>query len=201
MNKYERRSIRSYQKKADHYDDSPEGRYTREFKVFLLAAVALSDGDRMLDIACGNGRLLQMMSERHTFSGYGADISQKMVDCAERLNPTMAFVRAGCDALPFDDGFFDVATVCAAFHHFPDVARFAKEAHRVLKPNGMLYVAEIYYPAFVRTFLNPFVKLSPDGDVKFYAPEEIIALFESAGFHLEKFQKEGHIQLIGVRKL
>lgn len=200
MNKYERRSIRSYQKKADHYDDTFDGRFTYRFKDRLLKTVAVPDGGRVLDVACGNGRLLKMMSQKHNFAGYGADISEKMVENARRLNPSMAFVCAGCDVLPFDDEFFDVVTVCAAFHHFPDVGGFAKEAFRVLKKNGMLYVAEVYYPPLLRAICNPFIKFSRAGDVKFYAPNEIIKLFENTGFEHEVFEKEGHIQLVGVRK-
>lgn len=200
MNKYERRSIRSYQKKADHYDDTFDGRFTYRFKEQLLKTVVVPDGGKVLDVACGNGRLLQMMSQKHDFAGYGADISERMVKNARSLNPSMIFVHAGCDALPFDDEFFDVITVCAAFHHFPDVGSFAKEAFRVLKKNGMLYVAEVYSPPFLRAICNPFVKLSRAGDVKFYAPGEIISLFEKNGFKHEEFEKEGDIQLFGVRK-
>ena len=35
--------------------------------------------------------------------------------------------------IPFDDGLFDLITVCAAYHHFPDVRAFAAEAFRLLK--------------------------------------------------------------------
>lgn len=200
INKYERRSIRSYQKKADRYDDTLDGRFTYKFKEYLLRTIVIPDGGRVLDVACGNGRLLQMMSEKHDFAGYGIDISEKMVENASRLNPSMIFVRAGCDALPFEDEFFDVVTVCAAFHHFPDVSGFAKEVFRVLKANGMLYVAEVYCSPLLRAIYNPFIKFSWDGDVKFYAPDEIREYFENVGFKQEMFEKEGHIQVVAVRK-
>ena len=64
----------------------------------------------------------------------------------------------------------------------------------------MLYVAEVYYPAFIRIICNPFIKLSRDGDLKIYAPEEIIGLFLNRGFADEVFRKEGHIQIVGMRK-
>jgi ubiquinone/menaquinone biosynthesis C-methylase UbiE len=75
----------------------------------------------------------------------------------------MVFEPAPCDALPFEAAFFDAVTVCAAFHHFPNITAFAEEANRVLKPGGMLYVAEVYYPAFLRaidTLLVPEVDVS-----------------------------------------
>ena len=200
MNKYEKRSIQSYQKKADHYDDTFDGRYTREFKERLLRTVAIPAGGRVLDVACGNGRLLEMLSKKYDFAGYGVDISEKMVENAARLNPSMDFAQAGCDALPFQGAFFDVVTVCAAYHHFPDVASFAKEAFRVLKPGGALYIAEVYYPPLLRALCNPLIRFSPAGDVRFYGPEEIIGVLENAGFRREMSRQYGQIQIVSVRK-
>lgn len=197
---YERRSVRSYQKKADHYDDTFDGRFTREFKDLLLQTVQIPTGGRVLDVACGNGRLLKMLSKEHDFTGYGIDISGKMVENAGELNPSMVFAQASCDALPFHDAFFDVMTVCAAYHHFPDVAGFAKEAFRVLKPNGALYIAEVYYPPLLRALCNPLIRFSPAGDVRFYSPDEIIRVLEDAGFWPEAPHRQGHIQIVSVRK-
>jgi ubiquinone/menaquinone biosynthesis C-methylase UbiE len=198
--KYERRSVRSYQKKADHYDDTFDGRFTREFKELLLRTIQIPTGGKLLDVACGNGRLLEMLSKKHDFTGFGVDISEKMVDNARRLNQSMVFEQAGCDALPFEDAFFDILTVCAAYHHFPDVTRFTKEAFRVLKPNGILYVAELYYPPLVRALCNPLIRFSPAGDVRFYGPDEIIQVMEDAGFRREAPYMHGHIQIVSARK-
>jgi len=202
MNKkqYEERSARSYQKIADHYDDSPEGRYTLDFKNLLMKVVQIPDGGQVLDVACGNGRLLEMLARQHRFSGFGVDLSDKMVKNAARLNPGMAFRQAACDALPFENERFDVLTVCAAFHHFPDVAAFAKEAYRVLKPNGRLYIAEVYYTRLLRILCNPLIRFSPSGDVKLYAPQEVTHVLESAGFARDMVRFQGHIQIIGVTK-
>lgn len=199
MNRYEKRSMENYDKIAGGYDDSPEGRFTLKFNMLLKGAVDVPDGGRLLDVACGSGRFLKMLAERH-FQGYGADISGKMVESAAHLNPTMAFHRAPCDALPFDDGFFDAVTVCAAFHHFPDPAAFVREAFRVLKPGGRLYIAEIYYPALARALFNPILRLSPAGDVRFYAPEEISALLRGAGFTAAVVKILGNAQILSGRK-
>lgn len=59
----------------------------------------------------------------------------------------------------FDGRTFDLITVCAAYHHFPDVKAFAAESHRLLKTEGCLYIADVYYPALVRFLCNPFVPL------------------------------------------
>lgn len=198
--KYEKRPARNYQKIADHYDDTFDGQYTLLFKNLLLERVQIPADGQVLDVACGNGRLLAMLAEKHRFSGFGVDLSDGMVENAARLNPGMEFRQAGCDALPFENERFDVLTVCAAYHHFPDVAAFAKEAYRVLKPNGRLYIAEVYYTRLLRILCNPLIRHSPAGDVKLYAPEEITRVLENAGFRRDHELLHEHIQIISVQK-
>lgn len=200
MNRFEQRSRDSYNQKAADYDNSPEGRYTVSFQAMLRARVSVPQSGALLDVACGNGSLLQKLSAKHAFTGYGVDISENMITCAEKRNPSMTFAVAGCDKLPFGAATFDVLTVCAAFHHFPDPRAFAAESARVLKPGGRLYLADVYYCAAIRVLCNPFVPLSSAGDVKFYAPQEIKRIFEDAGFLQEDFEIEGHVQLVVFRK-
>ena len=94
----------------------------------------------------------------------------------------------------------DVISVCAAYHHFPDTAAFAKEAKRVLKPGGTIYIADVYLPAILRLLVNPFVPLSRAGDVKFYSPKEIALNFEQLGFETVDAKTTGHVQMVFVRK-
>lgn len=201
MNIFEKRSLNTYDRKADDYENTFDGKFSRAYKEQLLKTVVIPQGGRVLDIACGNGRLLKMLSETQAFAGYGVDISEKMVQNARRLNPAMTFDRAVCDQLPFEDLFFDVITVCVAFHHFPNVDAFARETARVLKPNGVIYIAEVYYPALIRGICNPFVRFSRAGDIKFYGPEEIAGLFRAQGFVDDVRQIQGNIQIVGARKM
>ena len=141
-----------------------------------------------------------MLSSKGLFNGYGVDISEKMIEQAKMLNPSMNFYVAGCEKLPFEDNFIDLMTVSASFHHFPDVEKFAKEVNRVVKKGGKIYIAEIYLPHILQVIFNPFVKFSKAGDVKFYSPKEITSLFEKNGFFTENIVINGMIQLISLCK-
>ena len=200
MNRHEERSIRSYSKKADHYDHTLDGLMTRRIKQLFVEHVEISEGDSVLDVACGNGRLLGMFSQKHRFLGFGADISPEMVKNAFQMNPDMIFVAAPCDKLPFQDDSFDRVTVCAAFHHFPNPAAFLREARRVLKPGGGLTIAEFHYSAPVRFLLNPLIRFSPAGDVKMYSPAELTALLEQAGYLAPSVLVSGSVQIIDAQK-
>lgn len=200
MKSFDTKSRESYNEKADHYDESFEGKFTHEFKQILLQEITVERGSHVLDVACGNGTLLKMMADRFGILGSGVDISENMIQQARRKNPDMKFEVAGCEPLPFDDHCFDLATVCAAYHHFPDVKAFAAEMDRVIKPKGCLYIADVYYPAVIRILCNPFVPLSKAGDVRFYSPKEIIRTFERVGFRQIRLLISGHIQIVGFQK-
>jgi len=200
MNKYEQRSKDSYNKKAENYDSTFDGKFTIKFKEMMYKSVCVSSDDTVVDVACGNGRLLQMLAKKNLFYGHGVDISEKMIEQAKILNPNMRFYVAGCEALPFKNGEIDIMTVCAAFHHFPNVQEFAKEASRVIKQQGTLYIAELYLPGILRAMCNPFVKFSKAGDVRFYSPNEIVSLFERNGFVKNAVEINGKVQMITLKR-
>lgn len=200
MNKYEKRSKNSCNKKAENYDITFDGKFTVKFKEMMLKGVNIKDNDVLVDIACGNGRLLNMFAKNNTFCGYGVDISNKMIEQAKKLNPDMNFFVAPCERLPLKDSEVDIMTVCAAYHHFPDPKKFAREAARVIKTGGYIYIAEVYFPTILRVIINPFIKFSKSGDVKLYSPQEIISLFENSGFIKESVEISGKVQLIKLKR-
>jgi len=200
MPDFERKSRIAYNKKADNYTDSREGQFTRGFQRLLLYEMKWDEHQNVLDVACGNGSLLTAMNEMKPICGYGIDIAQRMIDNATADNPAMEFHVSGCDSMPFGDGVMDIITVCAAYHHFPDTAAFAQESKRVMKPNGRVYIAEIYLPLPLRLILNPFVPLSSEGDVRFYSPREICMNFKQYGFEREIVKTSGHIQIVAMKK-
>lgn len=200
MNKFEKRSKNTYDRKAANYDSSFDGKFTIRFKDMLYDSVIINTNDTVLDVACGNGRLLQKFAQKTSFYGYGIDISEKMIEQAKKVNHDMKFFVAGCEKLPFQEGKIGVMTVCAAFHHFPNVQDFAKEACQVIKTGGMLYIAEVYLPTFFRIVCNPFIKFSKAGDVKFYSSDEIIRLFENNEFTVKYVKIKGWVQLIKLER-
>jgi len=201
MKTFSEKSRESYNQKANDYDNTFDGKFTMKFKRLLLENIEMNDNYSILDVACGNGTFLKMLSNKYDINGYGIDISENMIENAKVKCPNMAFEVNGCEKTLFKNQMFDVVTVCAAYHHFPDVKAFAKEANRILKPQGMLYIAEVYYPYIIRSICNPFIHLSKAGDVKFYSPDEIKDNFKAYGFKDIGFMREGNVQIIEMQKL
>lgn len=104
-------------------------------------------GDTVLDFGCGNGRLLELISDVSDIQYLGTDVSQKLVDIAKQhyQKPNVSFskIAAGQTTLPFADNFFNTIYSIAVFHHFPSKEyriAVAKEIYRVTKKDGYAVV-------------------------------------------------------------
>jgi len=113
--------------------------------IYEAVAEALPSRQRVLEIGCGIGRLLEPMSE-HFRELYGVDISGEMVRQGRARLAHLPNVRLeevdGSGALPFADDTFDFCYSYITFHHIPYkniVLRYIVEAHRVLAPGGIFH--------------------------------------------------------------
>jgi len=99
--------------------------------------------ERVLEIGCGIGRLLEHMAPQFC-ELFGVDISGEMIrQGRERLAhlPKVMLVEIdGEGNLPFEDGMFDFCYSFITFHHIPEkriVLRYIEETRRVLRPGGI----------------------------------------------------------------
>jgi len=188
--KHTQDSITNYNKIAKDYDNTFDGQFTRELKECIVNKTTIPQNSKVLDVACGNGVLLNMINNKQKIEGYGIDISNAMIYEAKTKNPTFSLSVSNSSNLVFDDNYFDIVTVCAAFHHFSEPRQFLNEALRVLKSNGQLVVMEPYFPFVIRHVSNlliPFIKM---GDVKIYSKKELIRMLEDTGFSKVQYSKE-----------
>ena len=192
MGKRIERSKRTYNQMAAGYDTSPEGYYTKPHKAELLKQVRIRDGDSILDVACGNGTLLGAFSKKAGVHGFGVDLSENMIAAARERYPDCTFAVSSCVPLPFETESMDVITVSCAFHHFEDPHAFAGECMRVLKKNGMIYMAEPFFTPVIRWLANTVAfPFSKSGDVKVYSEQELRGMFEAEGFRgVETYTKD-----------
>jgi SAM-dependent methyltransferase len=97
----------------------------------LIRAVAEVRPTRVLDVACGDGRLASLYAAPEVVC---VDASPAAVEqAAERgLDAQLADARE----LPFPDGSFDVVTCNHALYHLPDPDRALAEFVRVLRSGG-----------------------------------------------------------------
>lgn len=183
-------SISNYNRLANHYDDTFDGRFTRDLKRKLVDTLRLPKGARVLDVACANGSLLRMINDKNAIEGYGIDISDEMIKEAKASHPAFTFTVSNCDTLRFESSFFDAVTVCAAFHHFSQPMSFLKEAKRVLKEDGLLIIMEPYFNPFIRALFNLLIPFMKMGDVRVYKKEEIQRMLGDSGLVATHYSRE-----------
>ncbi|MCS5697844.1 methyltransferase domain-containing protein [Cyanobium sp. FGCU-52] len=136
-----------------HYGDPPGRRDFRKAKeAFVHELVrwsgldALPRGSRVLDVGCGIGGSARILARDYGFEVLGISISPGQIERARALTPAdLSQCRfAVMDALALDlpASCFDAVWSVEAGPHMPDKQRYADELLRVLRPGGILAVAD-----------------------------------------------------------
>jgi len=191
-------SRENYDKKAREYESTPDGKYTLPFNRYLCEYVPLKEHDRILDIGCGNGRFLKMITAKAKakVEAFGVDVSEEMIKAAREENRAISFCVSEADKTPFEDSFFDVLTVCCAFHHFVDPEAFLREAHRILKPQGKIYIADPTAPGIIRHIENYYFSRLKTGDVRIYSRAEMKCFFDRTNIGGFTYKTDGYRMIV-----
>lgn len=116
----------------------------------LLTTLLPLDGLHIIELGCGQAALARALLTRHPGSRLTAlevDVRQHAKNLAAPPQAGLRFVAAGAQAIPFEDGSFDLALMLKSLHHvpLPLMAQALGEVARVLRPGGHLYVSEPVY--------------------------------------------------------
>jgi SAM-dependent methyltransferase len=129
------------------YRDPDLGRFWEEGEVALdktLAAAGKSvrEGDVIIDIGCGVGRLTRPLAARAR-RVWGVEVSEQMLELAQRHNPDLGNVEwllgHGSSLAGIPEGSVDGIVSLVVFQHIPDpavVMAYVREMGRVLRPGG-----------------------------------------------------------------
>ncbi|MEM5339408.1 class I SAM-dependent methyltransferase [Paraburkholderia azotifigens] len=125
---------------ADEYDRLGIRQFNHGLQ--LLDALGLQEGERVLDIGCGTGRLTESAAQRVGAQGevLGIDPLPLRVERALQRAQERFAARVGrAEALADIGGsHYDVVYLNSVIHWIPDQPKALREAWRVLKPGGRL---------------------------------------------------------------
>lgn len=179
----------------------------QRWKRLAIRCAGIAPEDRVLDLACGTGDLLEMAAARAR-STVGLDVTHRMLQLASRRlgqaghGARPGLITGDMGALPFGSERFEVVTTGYGLRNVPDLARAIREIHRVLVGGGRLVSLDFNRPEspVVRAVYHAYLTLAGsalglalhgDPDTYRYIPESIrlypgargvAALLEQHGF-------------------
>ncbi len=107
----------------------------------LVAASGVRAGDRVLDVAAGSGNAAvpaALSGARVTASDLTPELFAAGREFADRHGVAVEWQEADAEALPYDDGAFDVVLSCVGVMFAPHHRRAADELVRVCRPGGTI---------------------------------------------------------------
>lgn len=123
----------------------------------LCEAVDVSAGDRVLDVAAGNGNAALAAARRGcvvTASDYVPKLLDRAAARAAAEGLSLEVSEADAEALPFADGTFDVVLSTFGVMFAPDQETAAAELLRVCRPGGRVGVAAWTPDGFIGQLLR-----------------------------------------------
>ena len=166
---------------------------------------AMGDKPAILDIGCGTGDMLRLISENRPDARLtGVDFSPNMLEkagdnCSDIRD--LELVQGNAMELPAADGAFDGVSISFALRNTADHERVLKEALRVLKPGGRLVCIDSFVPEnplirpFYQIYFSAFMPFLGGGirylreyrwlkqsTRDFISPKELMRLMRKTGF-------------------
>jgi ubiquinone/menaquinone biosynthesis C-methylase UbiE len=121
-------------------------RYMNQTLPVIRQTAAVTDDERVLDLACGTGELLYRIAQRPPQAELvGVDLASGMVDRARQKlsgTPRAQVQQADGHDLPFADNAFDAILCANTFHYFTHPSVVLAEGRRVLRPEGRLVLLD-----------------------------------------------------------
>lgn len=127
----------------DHIASTYDRRYQENkfpgLEQVLLDFVGEASDLSVLEVGCGTGYWLQLLSDRRRRLA-GLDVSRQMLARARTQASQAALVQGRAERLPWGNALFDRVFCINAFHHFRDKPAFLAEARRVLRSSGKVLI-------------------------------------------------------------
>lgn len=180
--------------RSDRFDDGLANHHGP-----FLAAAAIGEGDRVLDVGCGTGLATRDAARiAHAGSALGVDLSSQMIALARKIAAdegldNVEFLQADAQIYPFESESFDGIISRTGAMFFGDRATAFTNLQRALRPDGRLTLltwqglAEQEWLLEIRSAMavgRDIPAPPPDAPSPFALsdPERVTSILEGAGF-------------------
>ena len=152
---------------------------------------------KLLDLGCGIGVLLSQ-AKRRGWDEYGLDVKKGSITYAKKHYNVKAF-EGTLENHKFKENFFDVIVMNDFLEHVPNPLDALKEARRLLKKDGLLFIATPNIDSVMAKISKTYwLHLKPDEHIYYFSPKTIKILLEKAGFRTIKQRSFGRIRSLDI---
>lgn len=158
----------------------------------LLSLIAPEPNSTILDLGTGSGYVAFALAEEYQDCNViGLDIVTGTLErnrqkAKVQSNSNLSFTTYDGIKFPIEKESIDVVVSRYAIHHFPDLFSSFNEIYRVLKKNGKIVIAD---PTPNKNdmvgFVDEYMRMKPDGHIKFYSFTELNEILERTGFQFQ----------------
>jgi SAM-dependent methyltransferase len=106
------------------------------FYLWLVSLLHASQGSRLLDISCGEGRLV-VFARRQRLNAAGTDFAKSAINKARAQDTHADWFIGDGERLPLPPACYDYITHIGSLEHYQDPMAGIREISRVLKPGGV----------------------------------------------------------------
>jgi ubiquinone/menaquinone biosynthesis C-methylase UbiE len=112
---------------------------------FLARALELCPEGKLLDVGCGNGKMLR--SVRGNYELHGIDIDEDAIGEANNIKRDITYKCTPAKEIPYESGSFDIVMCHSTLHHMEEPTPAIEEMLRVAKPGGAVFIRDLTRPA------------------------------------------------------
>lgn len=144
----------------------------------------IKPNSNILDIGCGNGRLLMFMNQYGNHNLYGIEPGKEASKRAKKiigLNLKTSFLQKN----DYDNNFFDAISLYHVFEHIQNPEEVLNIISNILKPEGILVMSFPNITSWqAQIFKGYWLHLDPPRHIFFFKPNDFIKLMESKGYEV-----------------
>jgi ubiquinone/menaquinone biosynthesis C-methylase UbiE len=180
---YKQKSKQTFSNQAGIYESTYNGKHAGKLYRSVIDKVNNFNCKKVLDVGCGTGTILSLLSKNNAINLSGVDLSEEMLSVAkQKLDDKIELKIGDSEQLPWENNIFDAIICTDSFHHYPEPKKALREMARVLDTDGHMIIADPWIITPFRQVTNLLLKYSSSGDFKIYSKAEISKLLFESGF-------------------
>ncbi len=152
------------------------------------------DGRPLLDVGAYTGVFVDIAA-RHGWDAWGLEPSRWAVERARAQGLHM--VQGTLDTADLPDAYFDVVTMWDVIEHLTDPDGALRQAHRLLKPGGLLVVHTIDIESLFARVMGPRWPWLMEMHIYYFSRRTLRAMLEKRGFEVLSDRPQGRYLRLG----